>query len=82
MSDDLDKEVVMELYNKLHELVGEYVTDEFEPEAFEAVVLIFSTALVTRAKHWRTNLEHLMDEAFDDVADYAYGLIERKDEKD
>ena len=79
---DLDKNVVMECYNKLHRIVGRYMNDEHIEEAFEAVVLLASTAINTKCIYFKINAEQTLEETFDSIADYTLEMLEDDDEED
>lgn len=79
---DLDKDVVMELYDKLHRTVALYMSDEYIEEAVEAVILLTSTAIQTKCAYFQTNVEHTLEDAFDSMADYTHGMMEDELEED
>ena len=79
---ELDKDVVLECYDKLHRALGGYMSDEWIEEGVEAAILLASTAIQTKCVYFNTNVEHTLEDAFDSLADYTYGMMEDELEKD
>lgn len=72
----LDKDVVMECYDRLHRVMSDYMVDEFIEEAVESALLLASTAIGTKCNFFKSNVEHTLEEAFDTIADYTHGMLE------
>lgn len=79
---ELDKDIVMECYNKLHRVVSNFMNKDYPDEAFEAIVLLMSTAVQTRCIIFKSNVEQTMEDSFDSIADYVYGLTEDEIEEE
>ena len=79
---ELDKDVVMECYDKLHRVVSGYMNKVYMEEAFEAVILLASTAIQTKCIYFELNVEHALEETFDSIADYTLGMMEDEIEEE
>lgn len=76
---DLNKDIVMECYNKLHSALGPYMIEECLEEGIEAAILLMSTAIQTKCLFFKANVEHTLEDAFDSIADYTHGMLEDED---
>lgn len=77
---DYDKAVVLECFDELHATVGRFLRADCHEEAFEAVWFLVSSVILGKCTVLKTNVEQTMEEAFDSIADYVYGMVEDSDE--
>ena len=79
MDEELNKDVVIDIYDKMHKIVGSYIKDDRSAEAYEATKLLMSTCITSTCRIERGILEYTLEEAFNDISDYCYGLVERSE---
>lgn len=77
---EYDKDIVLECFDELHATVGRFLRADCHEETFEAVAFLVSSVILARCTVSKTNVEQTMEETFDSIADYVYGMIEEDEE--
>ena len=76
----LNNEKILECFDELHESVGHFMRLSYPDEAYEATMLLMSTVICSKCILFKSNIEHTMEETFNEIADYVYGILEDKSE--
>lgn len=71
-------EVVDECFNRIHDIVGEYLEDGYDDEAFTATIYLMAANILTWGRANKLNLEQFMEHTFDDVTRVVSRLEKEK----
>lgn len=72
-----DKDIELEVFDKVNDLIGDYVRQGYGPEAFRAVCYSVASNTRTMATVSRVNLEQTMEVYFNLIADTIYKSLEQ-----
>lgn len=67
-------DVVDICFNELHHIVGKYLDEGYDDEAFHASLFLLGSNIITWARTYNVNVEQFMQHTFDQVGSIVESL--------